>query len=185
MNKDKKIIIGLVIIIIILVIGGIAFYTGKKSNTFSSSVTENNLPQASQNNIAFNQVEVISYKTPCEMSAISKEAFSFSYPKGFSVKETKPLEGNVPGGGILNTEIKPKDGGEAILINFPFESCEYIGYKLCKSVGDGYVIVTNNSNSEVVSAYNEILSTIKLNKQTDCEKSTTNSDTKINLSNQN
>jgi hypothetical protein len=169
-NKGFGVIATLLVLAGILIVGGGTYYIGKGSKTTPPvSVKENNLVEEDQNDVT-NQTKILSYKTPCEISSISKQVFSFSYPDGFSIKETKPLERNVPGGGIMNTELKPKDNSESISIKFPFESCEYTGYKLCKGVGNGYVIVTNNSNPNVVSAYNKILSTIKLNESTECEQ---------------
>lgn len=49
MNKDKKVIIGLVIIIIVLLVGWGAYYMGKNSKEeVKLPVTENNLPQENQ-----------------------------------------------------------------------------------------------------------------------------------------
>lgn len=58
MNKDKKIIIGLVIIIIVLLVGGLAFYIGKNSREETKiPVAENNLPQTNQNNVTVPSVQ--------------------------------------------------------------------------------------------------------------------------------
>ena len=49
MNKDKKIIIGLIVILVVLVVGRVAFYIGKNSKEDNKlPIVENNLPPENQ-----------------------------------------------------------------------------------------------------------------------------------------
>ncbi len=150
MNKNKGMIgLGLIVAIVlgIIVVGGGVYYLKNKK-------TENKeVAKAEQN--------LLEYKTPCEISAISKKSFSFSYPEGYSITEIKPEEGNVPLSGIMEITIQPNDNSGPIRIGPGFEVCESSGITLCKNIGDIYRISTNNNSESSIYAYNKILSTIK------------------------
>lgn len=150
MKTNKGVIgLGLIVAIVlgIVVVGGGAYYIGKnKGENKEVEKTEQSL---------------LEYKTPCEISAISKKSFSFSYPEGYSLKEIKPAEGDVPLSGVMQITIQPKDGSDPIIIGPGFEVCENSGLTLCKNIGDIYRISTNNNSESSVYAYNKILSTIK------------------------
>jgi len=161
MNKNKGIIgIGLILAIVlgVIVIGGGAYYLGK-------SKTENKEVVKTEKNL-------LEYKTPCEISSISKKTFSFSYPEEYSIKEIKPEEGDVPLSGVMQITIQPKDGSEPIIIGPDLENCRFTGLKLCNKIDDLYRIFTNNNSESSTYAYNKILSTIKT--VTDCKKSDNN-----------
>jgi len=173
MYKNKGVIrLGLVTAIILLVaaVGGGAYYLGKGSSKKEVKVEENNL-EVNQNQ-GLNKTGILSYKTPCEIANISKKSFSFNYPEGYTIKEIKPAEGNVPLGGVMQITIQHKDGSEPIMIGPGFDVCENTGIKLCKNIGDIYRLSTNNNSPEVESAYNQILSTVKSG--TDCKDSSGN-----------
>lgn len=158
MNKN----ITIIILVLIILVGGF-LYLSKNNKKVSPMISEEN--QTVDNN----KIKTISYKTPCEISKISKSAFSFEYPEGFILNEIKPLEGEVPGNGLMDITIRLRDSNELISIGVSFEACEYTGYKLCRGVGDGYSIKTNSNNPEVISAYNKILSTIRFNDTSSCD----------------
>jgi len=164
-NKGFALIAIIAIIIGALVIVGGAYYLGKSSKVENNNVATNNLPQENQNQVGENLLE---YKTPCEISVISKKAFSFSYPEGYSIKEIKPLEGNVPLSGVMQITIQPNDGSEPIMIGPGLEACRFTGLKLCDNFDALYMISTNNNSESSTYAYNKILSTIKT--VSDCKK---------------
>lgn len=152
MNKNKGFIgMGLLIAIIlgIVVVAGGAYYLGKNNEKNKNK------------EVVKTGDRLLEYKTPCDISTISKKSFSFSYPEGYTIKEIKPLEGDVPLSGVMQITIQPKDGSEPIIIGPGFDVCEGNGIKLCKNIGDIYRLSTNNNSESSTYAYNKILSTIK------------------------
>ncbi len=80
MNKDKKVIVGLIIIIIVLIVGWVSFNLGRNSKEKdvlplvenNLPLTPNNIPQENQNNIFINH---------------NSKGFSFNYLKTWQIYE--------------------------------------------------------------------------------------------------